>query len=112
MNILDNILSAPDDARISILYPCTDGRGAESIGDAGEARTALDEILQRLALRAKTLTDGIDSREHRCADKADFLGAFEHELFGKDEKLGRRARLRMYQIANGVPQFVEVDVRP
>lgn len=41
MTLLDKILNAPDNARISILYPCTEGRGGETIGDAKELKDAI-----------------------------------------------------------------------
>lgn len=40
-SLLDKILNAPDNARISILYPCTEGRGGEDIGDVVELKQEL-----------------------------------------------------------------------
>lgn len=67
MTLLDKILSAPDDARISILYPCKDGRGAESIGDAKELREALaTPTLQELSdeLEKAFLSTGMGYKVH------------------------------------------------
>ena len=44
------------------------------------------ELLLRLAWRSTNLVRGMMERANRLPDKADFLAAFEHELFGKDEK--------------------------
>ena len=52
------------------------------------------DLLLRLAWRAKDLAAGMQKRADRLPDKADFLAAFEHELFGTDEKKGRRAESR------------------
>ncbi len=53
-----------------------------------------EDELTRLAWRAKELVEGLWERQHRLADKADFLASFKHELYGTDEKKGRRAQLR------------------
>lgn len=50
----------------------------------------LDEDNDRLAGRAVKLTALMPIRTGRKPDKADFLAAFQHELFGEDNKRGRR----------------------
>lgn len=64
--------------------------------------------LERLAYRAKDLVLGMWNRDRSIPDKADFLAAFEHELFGKDEKLGRRSEHHR----EFTPRIVDVRFNP
>lgn len=69
MTLLDKILVAPDNARISILYPCTEGRGGEHIGDVVELKREIEALRVPLTPTEQLMTDLFVDNETRprCA---------------------------------------------
>lgn len=89
MTLLERIQNANDDDRVE--FPLANGLDSFRVG---ELKDIVNAQLERLVYRCKALVEGMDARDQRRPDAADFRAAFQHELWGVDNKLGRRKQAR------------------